>query len=196
MSHKQRLFKTNIKDNQMEATYRQILNKYYEKVKKAKNDHWNSFLEKEDPGSIYKAMAYTIDPRNTRIPAIRAADYSLREGFQEKCQVFRSTLFPILPTTENPVWDNYVADTWEWQKLTVTELERACSKEIKGKNSGPDEIPPQLVTQAYQAIPQVFSIFSLLYLTQGITLDAGNRPRELFCANQESQIIPNLKSFV
>ncbi|KAF1923416.1 uncharacterized protein M421DRAFT_324423 [Didymella exigua CBS 183.55] len=34
-------------------------NSYLQAVKIAKRDHWNQFLEREDPKSIFKAMAYT-----------------------------------------------------------------------------------------------------------------------------------------
>ncbi|CAJ2645491.1 unnamed protein product [Trifolium pratense] len=132
MNRKQKLPKANNQDREIVANYRQIRNKYFEEVKKAKTNHWNSFLEKEDPKSIFKAMAYTKDARNTKIPAIRAADDSTHESFQEKCQVFRSTLFPTPPNTNTPNWDNYEADAWNWPNLIVSELERACSAEIKG----------------------------------------------------------------
>ena len=41
------------------ATYLKARNSYYQAIKKAKRDHWNSFLEKEDPKSIFRALAYT-----------------------------------------------------------------------------------------------------------------------------------------
>jgi hypothetical protein len=34
-------------------------NAFFQAIKAAKRNHWNSFLEKEDPKSIYKVMAYT-----------------------------------------------------------------------------------------------------------------------------------------
>ena len=34
-------------------------NTYFQAIKTAKRDHWNQFLEKEDPKTIFKAMSYT-----------------------------------------------------------------------------------------------------------------------------------------
>ena len=39
-------------------------------IKQAKKDHWNQFLEKEDPKSIFKAMSYTKASRVDKIPNI------------------------------------------------------------------------------------------------------------------------------
>ena len=41
--------------------YQTAKNQYFNAIKRAKTDHWNQFLEKEDPQSIFKAMAYTKD---------------------------------------------------------------------------------------------------------------------------------------
>lgn len=42
-------------------------NAYFQAIKAAKKDHWNHFLEKEDPKSIFKAMAYTKDSASQQI---------------------------------------------------------------------------------------------------------------------------------
>jgi hypothetical protein len=36
-------------------------NIYFQAIKQAKRNHWNNFLEKEDPQSIFKALNYTKD---------------------------------------------------------------------------------------------------------------------------------------
>ena len=41
--------------------YQTAKNSYYNAIKRAKVDHWNQFLTKEDPASIFKAMSYTKD---------------------------------------------------------------------------------------------------------------------------------------
>jgi hypothetical protein len=38
-------------------------NTFFQAVKTAKRDHWSTFLEKEDPKSIFRAMKYTKDNR-------------------------------------------------------------------------------------------------------------------------------------
>jgi hypothetical protein len=52
--------------------YLEARNAYFQAIKKAKRDHWNQFLEKEDSKSIFKAMAYTKDGKVERIPPIQA----------------------------------------------------------------------------------------------------------------------------
>jgi len=39
-------------------------NLYFNTIKKTRNNFWNSFLEKEDSQSIFKAMAYIKDINN------------------------------------------------------------------------------------------------------------------------------------
>jgi hypothetical protein len=84
-------------------------NSYFSAIKHAKCNHWNQYLEKEDPKSIYKAMAYTKDRQTERMPTI-----SGQTSFQGKCDVLRSTLFPEPPITPNPAWFNYKSSpSWE-----------------------------------------------------------------------------------
>ncbi|KAK1913100.1 hypothetical protein P3342_005036 [Pyrenophora teres f. teres] len=82
-------------------------NTYNKAIKDAKRKHWNEFLEKEDPQSIYKAMAYTKDNKVERIPPIQG-----ETSFDKKCQAFRNTLFPPPPITEAPTFTNYQEKRW------------------------------------------------------------------------------------
>ena len=86
-------------------------NHYFNSIKRAKLEHWNSFLEKEDSQSIFKAMSYTKDTNTQPIPSIYSSQTSdYKSTFQDKCDVFRSTLFPP-PPISNPVsLDNYQAN--------------------------------------------------------------------------------------
>jgi hypothetical protein len=76
--------------------YLQAKNTYFLAIKRAKRDHWNQFLEKEDPKSIFKAMAYAPDNRVERTPPIQStpATHSalaqLEDTFQGKCSAFRN----------------------------------------------------------------------------------------------------------
>jgi hypothetical protein len=58
------------RDPDSKQLYLQAKNAYFLAIKQAKRDHWNQFLEKEDPKSIYKALKYTKDCQVKRIPAI------------------------------------------------------------------------------------------------------------------------------
>jgi len=133
-------------------------NTYFHAIKKAKRDHWNQFLEKEDSRSIFKAMAYTKDRRIEKIPPIQAPSSTLVDTFQEKCSTFRTMLFPPPPQAPKPNWDKYRPNTdWKWPSLSKDELNYACSTaKIKGKTPGPDQITQEIIQQAYQAIPDIF----------------------------------------
>ena len=106
----------------------------------AKKDHWNQFLEKEDPKSIFKALAYTKNRLVEKIPPI-----SNKTDFYDKCKVFRETLFPTPPSAPEPTWDRYRPYNWNWPSLARSELENACSAKIKGKTPGPDLINQDII---------------------------------------------------
>src|SRR5271156_3885936 len=155
--------------------YLSARNNYFQAVKQAKRDHWNNFLEKEDPKSIFKAMNYTKDYQNPKLPSILG-----RDTFQGKCDILRQTLFPPPPSAPEPDWNNYRAAGWHWPDLTQPELENACSAKIKGKTPGPDHITQDIILHAYNAIPEVFfTIYSNL-------LDIGYHPS---CWKQATGVI-------
>jgi ribonuclease HI len=131
--------------------YLQARNSYFLAIKQAKRDHWNQFLEKEDPKSIFKAMAYTKDRQVERLPPIQGST-----TFQGKCNTLREALFPTPPVAPEPTWEHYKAARWNWSPLTQGELENACSAKIKGKTPGPDSINHEIILHAYRAIPDVF----------------------------------------
>jgi hypothetical protein len=51
----------NISKGLSSSAYIKARNTYFLAIKRAKNEHWNQFLEKEDPKSVFKAMSYTKD---------------------------------------------------------------------------------------------------------------------------------------
>jgi hypothetical protein len=77
--------------------YLKAKNTYFLAIKKAKRDHWNSFLEKEDPKSIFKAMSYTKDRQIEKIPAILG-----EQSFTSKYDKLRYTLFPTPLSAPSP----------------------------------------------------------------------------------------------
>ncbi|KAF7564345.1 uncharacterized protein PtrM4_152490 [Pyrenophora tritici-repentis] len=104
-------------------------------------------------------MAYTKDNKVERIPPIQG-----ETSFDKKCQAFRNTLFPPPPITEAPTFTNYQEKRWDWPALSTTELERACSSQVKSSTPGPDAITQDIITAAYKAQPQtMFRAFSLLF---------------------------------
>ena len=85
MLRNQRLLIANSHESKLR--YLQSKNVYFLAIKQAKRNHWNQFLEKEDPQSIFKAMSYTKDRLVERIPTIQG-----QASFHGQCNVFRSPL--------------------------------------------------------------------------------------------------------
>src|ERR1700691_3452145 len=140
-------------------------NLYFNTIKKQKLKHWNEFLEKEDTQSIFKAMSYTKDTSNQPLPSIYCNQTSeYRSIFQDKCDIFRSTLFPPPPESSLVNLSNYEPSlTWNWPVLSKVELEYACTSKIKGKTPGLDLITQEIIVQAYLAIPDTFyNVYSIL----------------------------------
>ena len=171
MTRRHKIFKCNKDDLLAKISYLEARNNYFSAIKVAKQGHWNKFLEKEDAKSIFKAMSYTKDRQKSSVPSIRSADNQLEESFEGKCKAFRNALFPPPPHADQVEWNNYQPGRWTWPILEWSELERACSTNIKGTTPGPDGISHQIIIQAYQAIPHIFfqlysSLFKLGYHPQ------------------------------
>lgn len=144
--------------------YLESRNTFLQAVKQAKREHWNNFLSKETPTSIYKAMSYTKPRMEVRIPEIRALNAVLEDSFKGKCSALRTGLFPKPPQALPFNWEEYNPTNWDWPLLKEAELEQACSTQIKGKTPGPDTITQEIIIQAYKAAPQAFyKVFSTLF---------------------------------
>ncbi len=71
---------------ELKQAYTIAKNTYFNTIKLAKTEYWNNFLEKEDPKSIFKAMAYTKDLLIQPIPSIwNASTNTLEDTFTGKC---------------------------------------------------------------------------------------------------------------
>ena len=137
-------------------------NKYFTAIKSAKKDHWNQFLEGNNPTNIYKAMAYTKGDSRGNIPPIVDLLGNLQTSFQDKAKALREALFPE-PPTATPADLNSVNPKWQWPPLAYTELEKACSLKIKSKTPGPDNISQGIIYQTYIAIKDsLFKLYSKL----------------------------------
>lgn len=138
---------------------------YFNAVKDAKRQHWNQFLQKEDPKSIFRALKYTKGNMVQRIPLIRDLQGVLQSTFQGKCNAFRSTLFPPPPNATKPEWEDYQGNhnKWIWPLLTRKELEEVCSNKVQSKSPGPGGITQEIITHAFAAIPDYFfRVYSVL----------------------------------
>ena len=162
-----------IKNPYFSRKYQDAKNDYYNAIKRAKIDHWNQFLTKEDPKSIFKAMSYTKDVQAQPILGIRdISTNTVKSDFNDKCQAFRTALFPEPPIAPEVDLSDYIADpSWEWPILSTIELKTACTTKLKGKTPGPDLITQDIITQAYNTIPDVF------YGVYSILLNTGYHPK-------------------
>lgn len=171
-----------VKNPYFQQEYRNAKTRYFNAIKRAKIDHWNQFLEKEDPRSIFKAMSYTKDVLAQPIPGITdITSNTVKSDFHGKCDAFRAALFPDPPSAPEVDISDYTVDpAWNWPVLSHFEVQNACNTEIKGKTPGPDGITHDIITQAYNTIPELFfSIYSIL-------LNNGYHPK---CWKQATGII-------
>ncbi len=153
---------------ELKQQYTTAKNTYFNIIKAAKTGYQNTFLEKEDPKSIFKVIAYIKDLLKQPIPSIKnTATDTLEDLFIGKYEAFRTILFPDPLRAPDIDLLNYQQDEYQkWPKLSKTELENACTTKIKGKTPSPDLITQEIITHAYLAIPQTFySIYSILINT-------------------------------
>ena len=93
---------------------------------------------------------------------------TLKTDFSDKCDALRAALFPNPPTAPEVDLSDYTANlSWDWPILSAIELKNACTTKIKGKTPGPDLITQDIITQAYNTIPDVFYGVYLILLNTG-----------------------------
>src|SRR5204863_1088251 len=83
-------------DNQAEKKYHEARANYYYKVKKAKSNCWNNFLENASEKEIFKAFQYTKQNKVEKLSILQYQSENKQEKtitFQEKCNVFLKTFF-------------------------------------------------------------------------------------------------------
>ncbi|RDL42413.1 uncharacterized protein BP5553_02392 [Venustampulla echinocandica] len=132
-------------------------NAYFLAIKQAKRSHWNDFLEKEDPKTIFKAMAYTRDRQIELIPPIQASTNPehLESSFAGKCSAFRSTLFPPPPEAPKPTWNSYTPSNKLFSALIDVGYHLTCWKQATGA------ILKKLGKPNY-TLPKAYRVISLL----------------------------------
>jgi hypothetical protein len=72
------------KDPRSTTPFLQARNGYFSAIKQAKRDHWNQFLKREDPQSIFKALGYMKDRQATQTLAIRDLSNRVQDTFKGK----------------------------------------------------------------------------------------------------------------
>ena len=113
-------------------------------------------------------MKYTKDTIYQPIPSILSSNSELKSTFQEKCNIFRTVLFPLPPIAEPTSLINYrPSSKWDWPILSKIELEQVYTSKIKGKTPGPDLVTQEIIVHAYRASPDIFYRLYSLFINKG-----------------------------
>lgn len=174
MNRKARDLKDDPHDRVRYRVYTNAKATYFKSIQRAKSGHWNAFLEREDPKSIYRALKYTKAKDSQAIPPLRpSTDHTTYfTNFEEQAKCLKETLFPPPPVTAPPDFPNYTPKvTWPNKPLDHTELKLACITKIKGTTPGPDLITHPIIQKAYLAIPETF------YIVFSNLIDIGYHPK-------------------
>src|SRR5271170_1342315 len=175
LSHLKRIWKRN-RDQESSRNYSNHRNKYFEMIKRAKQNLWDSFLENARGKEVFKAFNYTKYKTVERIPIIKyRQEGSIKQAttFKEKSQAFLSTLFPKPPEKDPLDWHQYRSDPiWEWPKVELDEIKTAIFTSSTKKAPGPDRISFKIVQEAFLAIPDLF------YRVYSTLIDRGYHPRQ------------------
>lgn len=163
----QRRVKSKPEDAEAAADYRKLRNKYFQAIKVCKKNHWNAFLEKESPDTIFKAMKYTKAVQVNQIPNIRSETGQTCVSFYSKCQALRESLFPSPPHIKPFEWADHKERTWTWPELSIGEIEEVFNSVIRGKTPGPDGLDQFILQQAFNRNKIIFTQIYALYLKLG-----------------------------
>jgi len=122
-------------------------NLYFNTIKIEKRKHWNKFLEKENSQSIFRAILYTKNTTSSLISSLfNIETKELESTFQQKCNIFRNTLFldpPVTPPINLVLYTG--SNYWKWPLLSKVELRDSCTSKIKGKTPGPNLITQEII---------------------------------------------------
>ena len=120
--------------------YRRQRNRYSEKIRQAKAEHWVEWLEGLDETSIWQAsklvMAPPTDAGRTRIPILQVKDPVTKRTIREasnnadKGQLFYETFFPLTnpELTPPPEEYRYPPPRWTFQNIADEQIHRAIKK--------------------------------------------------------------------
>src|SRR6266536_2093888 len=155
---KNRWKKSRTKENHEQ--YQQARNCYFNEIKIAKSNCWNQFLEKAEGKEIFKAFTYTKQKRIKRLPIITYSDRNNGRKaaitFNQKCDVFLTSLFHLSLASEPPDWSSYIEKEWEWPEILIDKIKEAIFSNSNKKAPRPDQISFFIIQKAYNSIPEYF----------------------------------------
>ena len=136
--------------------YQEIRSDYLQKIKLAKANCWNKFLENAEGKDIFKAFQYTKPRRIEKLPILQNQDKTAIT-FEQKCETFMTVLFSKPPQSETVRWDNYTENLdWKWPEVKKDEIKTAIFTSSIKKAAGPDQISFLIIQKAFEAIEERF----------------------------------------
>src|SRR5690606_24389804 len=96
-------------------------NSYFHSIRKAKQEKWTEFLENSHGKDIFQVLRYTKPRRNQATPVLLDNDQNQYSSFEQKCSLFRSSVFPPPPqhTGGNPQPPHRIL---QWPDITSSEI--------------------------------------------------------------------------
>src|SRR6266536_3854338 len=124
----------------------------------AKSNCWNQFLEKKEEKEIFKAFTYTKQKRIERLLIITYSDRNNERKdvitFNQKYDVFLTSLFYPPPASEPPNWSNYIEKEWDWPEILIDEIKEDIFSNFGKKAPGPDQISFFIIQKVYNSISE------------------------------------------
>lgn len=152
--------KRKYKSNQInQQAFQAIRSEYFWKIKQAKSECWNNFLENAVEKEIFKAFNYTKFNRIEKLPIIQYQheDQEITAvTFEQKCEAFMQVLFKKPPQSEAVNWHDYTEQEWEWPEVNKDEIKQAIFSSSTKKAAGPDKISFLILQKAFNTIENRF----------------------------------------
>ena len=151
-------------DHPIHEEYRQQRNRYSEKIRNAKADHWVEWLEDLDESSVWQASKLVTSPPTdagrVRIPTLHVKDLATKRVTREesdnsgKGKLFYETFFPPENTLLTPPPEDfrYPPPRWTFQNITDDQIHQAIKKLKPFKASRSGTIPNSVLIHAREAI--------------------------------------------
>src|SRR6266496_830116 len=119
-----------------------------------------SILRTSGGEKIFKAFTYTKQKRIKRLPIITYSDRNNKRKdaitFNQKYDVFLTSLFHPPPASEPPDWSSYIEKEWEWPEISTDKIKEAIFSNSDKKAPGPDQIFFFIIQKVYNSIPEYF----------------------------------------
>lgn len=154
-------------------TLRRIQNKYTQRIRDVKRDHWDKFLAEVDKSNMWKAHKYVTgeltDGSASKTMALRKRGEEGEEGYtendEEKADLFFRTFFPDKGEYWKPA-DNhkYPKQRFQFKEITEDQIYRAIERLKPYKAPGKSGIPNVVLKKtAKMIVPIITPLFKATF---------------------------------